>query len=346
MSTIERYLWKVYCLGPPAHYETVISETEPTVCPVGGGPIDPQETLKLGALFIDLVTEGYMNLESQLADNQALKIIASNPNGGIVMSSGFGGINVLTTNSISLNGAAASNFTTTNGNLVLNAVAGLTNIDGGSGINLGNDAASTPILIGTSNNLKHVSIGSINTTSSTSINSGTGGLLLGNNNSGGEVHIASNANAKTIYIGNNTSGTRIFTRTGGSGDIRSQPAAIFLADSNLTFAGWYLLSAILSGTPTADRTYTLPSAAEMVATIPGVIAGDSIDFSIINKSSSADQAIMSLNANTGVTIDGNGQIHPRQNAAGTYYTSGSGLFRLVFTEVTSGSEAYTLYRLA
>lgn len=139
----DRYVWRVYCIGPPGRYETVISETEPTTCP-SGGPIDPNETIILQSLFMDLTTPGYINIESQLADNQAIKIIASNVNGGIDIDAGFGGITLDTTNSISLDAAAASNFTTTVGNLDLIATTGLVNINSGSGINLGNNA--TPVV--------------------------------------------------------------------------------------------------------------------------------------------------------------------------------------------------------
>lgn len=139
----ERYVWKVYCLGPPGRYETVISETEPTSCP-SGGEIDPAETTIVKSLFLDFVTEGYVNVESQLADNQAVKIRASNPNGGIDVDAGLGGVTVDTTNSISLDAGAASNFTAAVGDLQLEATAGVVNLVAGTGVNVG--SAGTPVV--------------------------------------------------------------------------------------------------------------------------------------------------------------------------------------------------------
>lgn len=140
----ERYLWRVYCLGPPGRHETVISETEPTTCP-SGGDIDPSETIKLQSLFIDISTPGYVNLESRLADNQALKIQASDEFGGIDIDAGMGGITLDTTNSILLNSNAQSTFTAGNGNLDLEATLGVLNLTAGSGINVGS-IATTPVL--------------------------------------------------------------------------------------------------------------------------------------------------------------------------------------------------------
>ena len=139
----ERYLWKVYCLGPPGRYETIISETEPVTCP-SGGPIDPSETIKLQSLFIDISTPGYVNLESSLADNQAIKIQASSQFGGIDIDAGAGGITMDTPNSILLNAGAQSTFATSNGNLEFEAELGLLNLRAGSGINIG--SVTTPVI--------------------------------------------------------------------------------------------------------------------------------------------------------------------------------------------------------
>lgn len=143
MST-ERYLWKVYCIGPPGRYETVISETEPITCP-SGGEIDTSETIKLQSLFIDIITPGYINLESSLADNQALKIQASDEFGGIDIDAGIGGITIDTTNSVLINANAASTFSTSVGTLLLNSTTGLVNIQAGSGINVGT-ISQTPVV--------------------------------------------------------------------------------------------------------------------------------------------------------------------------------------------------------
>ena len=177
MSLEKRYLWRVYCLGPPARYETIISEAEPTTCP-SGGEIDPNETIMLESLYIDLVSEGYVNIESLLSDNQAVRINASNTNGGMVISSGFGGTIINSTNAINISAAAASSFSTTLGNLDLEASAGLTNIDAGSGINLGNKDSTDIINIGTPFADKTITIGNQNANSQINVRAGGGGMNL------------------------------------------------------------------------------------------------------------------------------------------------------------------------
>lgn len=455
----------------------------------------------------DVSSPNYINIESTLSDNQAVTISASNTNGGIEIHAGLGGINVDTTNSISLNAAAASNFTTTNGNLTLNATVGLTNIDAGSGINLGNGSATTPILIGNSAFTKNIIVGnqtgssttsirsgtggfhvdtatggqvSINSTGAVSnvtlnttannqdlilavlgttdssiilqsqgtgtdaislqtsqgginatafgatsavaiasdfsgngfvklssgvgaggsvvlesgsgnvlinaynggliaigtlnggdvlvgtaavarnitignttgatslvLNSGTGGLTIGNNANGGEIQVGNVAFAKTITIGNNTGGTRIFERFGTGGHIQHQAAPTTLADADATLTTLQLLNALFIITPAAaNRTLTLPTAALAVAAIPSIQVDDSIDFTIINESTPANERSVVIAAGTNGLIEGNATISPKQNLSGTYFTSGSATYRLRFTNVTVASEAYVAYRIA
>ena len=332
MSFVEEYLWRVYVIGPPGRYETVVSATEPTVAPSDGSPINPSETIIMASLFINLSTPGYVNIRSELSDNQAIKIYASDPNGGIDMDAGFGGITIDTTNSISLDAAAASNFTTTVGNLLLRASTGLLNLESGAGINIGN-SLGVAILIGTADALKHINIGSTNTSSSTTINSGTGGITIGNNSSGGEIHIASNNDtARTVVINNNNTFTRTFLRYGlGGGLIKTQGAAIWVPgdnDTNLVLS--HLIDGILSGTPDAPRQLLLPNAENAI--ISAATVDDSIDFSVINKGIGTYTVV----PGTGGSVDGNPLV-----SAGT-----SGLFRLRYTNVSSGTESYVVYRLS
>lgn len=170
------YLYRVYCTTEQ-QYRTVISDTEPTVCPVDSEPIDTNLTTILESMFEEITSEGYVKIGSDLADQQAIQICNGDVNGGIDIDAGFGGISIDSTNAVSIDAAAESNFTTSNGNLILNSTTGLLNLDGGSGINLGNDANSTPINIGTSSNEETLSMG--NSTGATQVNilSGTGGIL-------------------------------------------------------------------------------------------------------------------------------------------------------------------------
>lgn len=452
----QRYLWRVYC---PAtnQYETTISTTEPTVCPSDGvTPVNSSFTTIMQAEFLDYISSGYINVESQLADNQALKLQASNANGGIIMSSGLGGINILTTNAVSISAQAASNFTTSNGNLTFQATAGLVDIDAGSGINIGNASTTTPINIGTSSFSKNISIGNHtgstnvtvyagtgqiilnsadttsnaiqifssggintnasgviniatsnntgsaitldaafnnggitissgtqgiiissnggliaigtfsggdimigtasiartitigNTTSTTAvvINSGTGGIAIGNDTSAGEIQLGNVASAKTIILGNTTAGTRLFQRFGTGGIIKHQEAETSLTDADATLTIAQLLTNLFTIVPTANRTLTLPTAANAVAGISGVQVNDSIDFTIINESTSTNQASVIISSGTGGSIVGYNTVNSYSNSTASYFSSGSGVFRLRFTNVSSGTESYVVYRIS
>lgn len=328
----QQYIWRVFCTSSN-QYETTISATAPTVCPSDGSPINTSLTTIVEAIFYDVVSNGYVNVESQLADNQALKINASNTNGGIIITAGLGGILANTTNAISFNGAAASNFTTSNGNLSLNATSGLVNIDAGSGINIGNGSTTNPILIGTSNYLKNITIGSTYTTSTTTINSGTGGIAIGNNTNAGEIDIATAVTDKTISIGNISTNSRIFNRFGGGGMIKSQTNPVFVyGNQNTTILTAHLLIGILYGTTTQNCSLDLPNASNVVSGISGSQVTDSIDFSVVNLGTFTYTIVLGTNG----SMIGNTVVN----------ATASGLFKLVLTNITSGSEAYTIYRLA
>ncbi len=121
-------------------------------------------------------TNGYIDLTSTLADAGSIRIQATNAAGGIDIDAGTGGITVDTTNAISLDAAAASNFTTTSGNLTLRATAALVNLDGGSGINIGSLAEAQPINIGTPAAARTVTMGNQTGASQTDLRAGTGGV--------------------------------------------------------------------------------------------------------------------------------------------------------------------------
>lgn len=446
------------------------------------------------------VAEGYIELNSSLADNGAIRIFASDPVGGIDIDAGTGGIVIDTTNAISLDAAAESNFTTTSGNLILDATAGLTNIDGGSGINIGTQVETSPVNIGTAaaartitignqtsttgvtlqtgtngfnvdvasgggisidstgaavnwtldtnsagqdltialtgstnssivldsqgtgadairlntaggidadatgtinlatgssaggaitldaafNNggvtissgsqgiginsgggligighaeggnidigtaaiARTITVGNTTTTTAVSISSGTGGITIGNNANGGEIHIGNVANAKVIIVGNSTGASRLFTRYGTGGLIKSQGAHTALSDSDATLTIGQLLGRLFSITPTVDRTLTLPTAADVVSGIANAEVNDTIQFVIINKSSTSDDAAVTIAMGTGGTAEGHMVVEPVTDAAVSFLESGSGIFELRLTNVTGASEAYTVYRIS
>lgn len=270
-----------------------------------------------GADAIRMRTDGGFDLDSTGAFNLST---GANVGGAITLDASFnnGGMNL-----------SAGNL-----GIAINA--------GGGTIGIGHWAAST-ILLGTAGS-NSTTIGNTTGTSGVTINSGTGGINIGGNSSPGEVHIANTAVAKSMYIGNDTSGSRIFVRHSTSGFFRSQPAHTALTDSNNAISLGALLSGILTGTPTADRTQTLPDASTIVSGISGIAVGDSFDFYFINKSTT-DDAEWIIAMGSGGTMEGNASVAPKFHSVVTYKTSGTGYFRLRMDNVTASSEAYTVYRL-
>ena len=101
---------------------------------------------------------------------------------------------------------------------------------------------------------------------------------------------------------------------------------------------------VLEEDPEGAATWTLTTAALAVAGISGVEVGDCLDFYVVNTDATNDIAI-TIAAGTGGTLVGNMEVEsPEQTAE--KISSGSGMFRFRFTNVTSGSEAYSVYRLA
>ena len=106
-----------------------------------------------------------------------------------------------------------------------------------------------------------------------------------------------------------------------------------------------ILTGVIAMDPTADRAWTLPTAALSVAGVGGATVGDCLDFSIINIGTGNADEIITLGAGTGGTLVGNGAVCTA-NAVNDAMSVGSGLFKLRFDNVTAGSEAITVYRMA
>lgn len=172
------------------------------------------------------VVNGYINMESTLSDNQAVQINASNINGGILINAGIGGVDVKTTNAISMNANAGSNLSTTLGNVLLQSEPALVLLDGGAGINIGcdNDLANTvvpvvtPVInIGTSSSSKTINLGNTSGTTAVTVSSGSGDIDI--NSSSGQVHIVGNSSTSDAIKLDASSGTNGITMLSGSGGI-------------------------------------------------------------------------------------------------------------------------------
>jgi len=104
-----------------------------------------------------------------------------------------------------------------------------------------------------------------------------------------------------------------------------------------------LLTGILHDDPEGNATWTLPTAALAVAGITGLEVGDCIDFIVINDASTTVDERITLAMGTGGTAVGLMVVD--SNLVAGIRGHGSGAFRLRFTGVASGSEAYTCYRI-
>jgi len=100
-----------------------------------------------------------------------------------------------------------------------------------------------------------------------------------------------------------------------------------------TITAAQLITGILDGTPTDAATYTLPTAALLVAGIANCKVGSSFFFAVNNKAGGA--YTITVAAGSGGTADGT--LTVAQNVIR--------LFLVIITNVTSSSEAYSVYGL-
>jgi hypothetical protein len=119
----------------------------------------------------------------------------------------------------------------------------------------------------------------------------------------------------------------------GDHDLKHQAAETDLADVAQTLTYSQLLNDIMTiASTSAPLMLTLPTASNLVANVPDAIVDKAIDFHIINVGAGSVQ----VNVGTGGTSIGGIRIINATTAC----------FRLRFTNVTAGSQAYTLYRLS
>lgn len=113
----------------------------------------------------------------------------------------------------------------------------------------------------------------------------------------------------------------------------STPAAQALGTgATVTLTTAQMLSGLMTVNPSADAAHTTPTAAEIIAAIPGAVAGQSFKMTFVVTSSTYQ---ITLTAGTGITIVGGAVV--LENTSGTF------LVRI--TNVTEDSEAVSIYRL-
>ncbi len=147
----------------------------------------------------------------------------------------------------------------------------------------------------------------------------------------------------TIVIGDSAS-TGLVLRYNSGVTCKSQLAHTALSDTDSTLTISQIKTGIITITPSANRTLTLPTSADAVAGFSGIKVDEAIKFIIINKASS--NYIVTIAMGSGGTLEGNSEVNPKENTTNTYKTSGSATFKICFRNVSSSTEAYTIYRTA
>lgn len=115
-------------------------------------------------------------------------------------------------------------------------------------------------------------------------------------------------------------------------------------DGAVTVTIAQLLTGVLSGDPGADIAWTLPTAALAVAGVSGAVVGTTFDFYVVNLGTTTVDEAITVTAGANGTVIGNGVVS-NDNVIGEV-NSGSAKFRMRFTNVTSTTETYDVYRLA
>lgn len=175
------------------------------------------------------------------------------------------------------------------------------------------------------------------------LDSGNNELIKGNTtvNAVNELAVTNAATGGNPILSTSGSDTNISMKiqTKGSGIISVEDISISLTTVSTvttagaaTFTAAQILGGLILRDPTgANRADLVPTAANLVAALPGAVVGSSFEFTIRNDADAAET--ITLTTNTGATMSGTMTI--AQN--------NSKRFLVVLTNVTAASEAYTVY---
>ena len=130
-------------------------------------------------------------------------------------------------------------------------------------------------------------------------------------------------------VANDTDGAVTRKRVEGYVAQREKVAAVAVTDDATPTAAQLLNSKLFVATPTEDTTFTLPTAALVLAALTDEVVGTSFEFTIVNLASSFETVVTT---NTGWTITGGGLM--------TVFDGTSATFLAVVTSAT----AIQLYR--
>lgn len=251
-------------------------------------------------------TAGSVNISAGEAAADAIVISAGNAAGGVSVAAGTTGITVSATN-------------------------GAVTINSGTGaISISTDATATTVNLATGAAAKTVVLGSTNTTSTTTVQSGTGGVLvtstdevlvdaagvlelnssagaisIGNDAVAQAINVGTGAAARTITVGNVTGATAV-NINGGTGGI------------NLSSAGIFTLDAV-ANTQASPTATSVINANVGAATFTGftTAAAATQDFTITNSLVTTSSQILCTVCNEGAN-DAQLQIRRITRAAGSF----------------------------
>lgn len=125
------------------------------------------------------------------------------------------------------------------------------------------------------------------------------------------------------------------TKTGSVTQVSlfNTPAAVNVATGSAVLSVAQTTSGLITQTPAANSTLTLPTAAALAALFPNDTIGSAFDLRVINLAGATFTTTIAADA--GSSLVGNGVIPP----------ASARLFRVRFTNVSSGTEAYVAYAL-
>lgn len=110
-------------------------------------------------------------------------------------------------------------------------------------------------------------------------------------------------------------------------------AAPATATDTATLTAAQVLNGIILATPTAAAAYTLPTVANLEAALSSAIAGNTVDFTVINLASNSSYDI-TMTTNTGWTVTGGGVVVVQEASSA------------IFRGRKTGDGTWQLYRIA
>lgn len=113
--------------------------------------------------------------------------------------------------------------------------------------------------------------------------------------------------------------------------LTATPAAVTVASGSAILTTAQVLSGLITQTPAANSTLTLPTAAALTASFPSTQIGDTFELRIVNLAVATFTCTIAADASG--SLVGNGVVS----------FASSGRFRVRFTNVSAGTQAYVVY---